>query len=370
MDEENVLRSINNIYLNGVRIAALTEEGTAAYFLTDQVDSVAHILDDNAHTLSRMQYEPYGDTYVQRGSQDFNPKFNSQELDKESGFYFYNARYYDASIARFTSADTIIDGAGDTQGWNRYAYVKGNPIGLKDPTGHEGGNFNNYPSSAWRLIGNLTREITKEERINAIRAEDDLSTGMGRMAAVSKTMLPGHVTDVFMQSYADHLEKDYGKLGKRLGIEGALAGVGVGLPYVSAAAVKAGKAAIPAVKAFLKNSSRSGIKISSQGGKVRQFEQEADKVYYRVFSGDKTKGDWLTSVKPKSSAWAQEGLSLPPGNKADFYQEVFVPKGTLLERSRAAAIPEWNRFRGGAEQFELLNGLPEGGYYGPAIPFK
>ncbi|WP_016751237.1 RHS repeat-associated core domain-containing protein, partial [Leptospira kirschneri] len=64
------------------------------------------------------------------------PKFNSQELDRESGFYFFNARFYDPGIARFTSADTIIDGEFDTQGWNRFSYVKGNPIGAKDPTGH------------------------------------------------------------------------------------------------------------------------------------------------------------------------------------------------------------------------------------------
>ncbi|WP_139356745.1 RHS repeat-associated core domain-containing protein, partial [Leptospira alexanderi] len=62
---------------------------------------------------------------------------NSQELDRESGFYFYNARFYDPAIARFTSADTIIDGEFDTQGWNRFSYVLNNPIAFKDPTGHE-----------------------------------------------------------------------------------------------------------------------------------------------------------------------------------------------------------------------------------------
>ncbi|UNE69113.1 RHS repeat-associated core domain-containing protein (plasmid) [Leptospira interrogans] len=138
IESENVISSVNNVYLNGVRIAALNEAGALAYYLTDQVDSVSTVLDDEGNTLSLMQYLPYGDTFVQRGDTNFSPKFNSQELDRESGFYFFNARFYDPGIARFTSADTLIDGELDTQGWNRFSYVKGNPIGAKDPTGHLG----------------------------------------------------------------------------------------------------------------------------------------------------------------------------------------------------------------------------------------
>ncbi|WP_279578145.1 RHS repeat domain-containing protein [Leptospira noguchii] len=136
IESENVITSVNNVYLNGVRIAALNEAGALAYYLTDQVDSVSTVLDDEGNTLSLMQYLPYGETFVQRGDLNFSPKFNSQELDRESGFYFFNARYYDPGIGRFTSADTIIDGEFDTQGWNRFSYVKGNPIGAKDPSGH------------------------------------------------------------------------------------------------------------------------------------------------------------------------------------------------------------------------------------------
>ncbi|WP_407936729.1 SpvB/TcaC N-terminal domain-containing protein [Leptospira santarosai] len=137
IESESVITSVNNVYLNGVRIAAMNEAGALAYYLTDQVDSVSHVLDDEGNTLSQMQYQPYGETFVQRGDLNFSPKYNSQELDRESGFYFYNARYYDPGIARFTSADTIIDGEFDTQGWNRFSYVKGNPIGAKDPSGHD-----------------------------------------------------------------------------------------------------------------------------------------------------------------------------------------------------------------------------------------
>uniref|UniRef100_UPI0009E3559E RHS repeat domain-containing protein n=1 Tax=Leptospira interrogans TaxID=173 RepID=UPI0009E3559E len=136
IESENVISSVNNVYLNGVRIAALNEAGALAYYLTDQVDSVSTVLDDEGNTLSLMQYLPYGETFVQRGDLNFSPKFNSQELDRESGFYFFNARYYDPGIARFTSADTLIPDEYNSQAWNRFAYVYNNPIGAKDPTGH------------------------------------------------------------------------------------------------------------------------------------------------------------------------------------------------------------------------------------------
>ncbi|WP_280525347.1 RHS repeat-associated core domain-containing protein, partial [Leptospira selangorensis] len=263
-EETNVLSSINNVYLNGVRIAALNEDGVTAYFLTDQVDSVAHVLDEGAHTLSRMQYEPYGETLVKRGTLDFAPKYNSQELDRETNFYFYNARYYDPQIARFTSADTLIDGARSTQGWNRFSYVAGNPIGSKDPTGHE--SLGPMPgTAAWRHLGPMLRGITKDEQINAIRAEDDLTTQSGKLSAISKMTPPGHVTDLFLQSYADVLEKDYKKLGTRLAVEGAVLGAGYAIPYASSAVAK--KITTKLIASNLIKAPTVGSRVFWSGGK-------------------------------------------------------------------------------------------------------
>jgi RHS repeat-associated protein len=87
-----------------------------------------------------MEYLPYGETWFQEdqaGVEGKNiPKYNSQELDKETGYYFYNARHYDPEIARFVTPDTVIDEQYSTQGWNRFAYCHGNPIVYRDPTGH------------------------------------------------------------------------------------------------------------------------------------------------------------------------------------------------------------------------------------------
>ncbi len=109
--------------------------------------------------------------------------------------------------------------------------------------------------------------------------------------------------------------------------------------------------------------------IPSAGGVIRQFEQVGEKTYYRVFSGDATKGAWLTAVKPKNSVWAQEALALPKINQATMIQEVLVPSGTLLERSRAIPVPEWGRLRGGAEQFKLLEAIPDTNF-GLGVPLR
>jgi RHS repeat-associated protein len=46
-----------------------------------------------------------------------------------------NGRVYDQVIGRFLSADPYIDGALNTQGWNRFSYVQNNPLSYTDPSG-------------------------------------------------------------------------------------------------------------------------------------------------------------------------------------------------------------------------------------------
>jgi RHS repeat-associated protein len=46
-----------------------------------------------------------------------------------------NGRVMDPLLGRFISADPNIDGVMDTQGWNRYSYVKNGPLSATDPSG-------------------------------------------------------------------------------------------------------------------------------------------------------------------------------------------------------------------------------------------
>ncbi|GAB4143412.1 MAG: hypothetical protein Tsb0016_12440 [Sphingomonadales bacterium] len=122
-------------------------------------------------------------------------------------------------------------------------------------------------------------------------------------------------------------------------------------------------AAVPIV-GTVANAARLGRR-ANEAAVVREFVTEADQVFFRVFSDNPT-GGFLTAVRPRSRAFAQEALALPSSNGATLIQEVVVPKGTKLRRSRAA--PLFGR-RGGAEQFQLLDELPANRFR-PGVPFQ
>lgn len=49
---------------------------------------------------------------------------------------FYNARWYDVYLNHFTQPDTIIPNPNNVLDWNRYSYVRYNPLKYTDPSGH------------------------------------------------------------------------------------------------------------------------------------------------------------------------------------------------------------------------------------------
>ncbi len=67
---------------------------------------------------------------------DYRYTGQRQESLGNNWIYDYGARFYDALIGRFLSADTIVPGAGNPQALNRYAYSHNNPLKYTDPSGH------------------------------------------------------------------------------------------------------------------------------------------------------------------------------------------------------------------------------------------
>ncbi len=62
--------------------------------------------------------------------------FTGKKLDEEAGLYYFGARYYDPSLGRFITADSLVQNPGNPQTLNRYSYCGNNPVNMIDPTGH------------------------------------------------------------------------------------------------------------------------------------------------------------------------------------------------------------------------------------------
>jgi RHS repeat-associated protein len=103
--------------------------------------------DVSGDSTGTIKYYPYGST--RSGSVSTDKKFTGQRLDG-TGLYYYNARYYDAGIGRFISADTVVPSPMNPQDFNRYSYALNNPLKYVDPSGHQAEDLNYYDSTlAW-----------------------------------------------------------------------------------------------------------------------------------------------------------------------------------------------------------------------------
>jgi RHS repeat-associated protein len=79
---------------------------------------------------------PYGESWYTAGSSSPDQfMFTTYARDSESGLDYALARFYDSGMGRFCSADPIQGRPDDPQSWNRYAYVRNNPVNITDPSG-------------------------------------------------------------------------------------------------------------------------------------------------------------------------------------------------------------------------------------------
>jgi RHS repeat-associated protein len=106
-----------------------------SYYHTDHLGSSSVITNESGELVERTKYYPYGSR--REGGEANKYYFTGQEFDRDTGLYYYGARYYHPVFATFTQADSIIPNPYDPQSLNRYAYTLNNPLKYVDPTGHD-----------------------------------------------------------------------------------------------------------------------------------------------------------------------------------------------------------------------------------------
>ncbi len=118
------------------KIDANPANDTKYWFHTDHLGSTGLLTKDDGTVIQETTYYPFGETRTNVGETNTHYLFTGQEFDPETGLYYYNARYYDPTLARFMSADTMIPYPFDPQSFSRYTYTRNNPIVYIDPSGH------------------------------------------------------------------------------------------------------------------------------------------------------------------------------------------------------------------------------------------
>ena len=135
------------------------------YLHYDSLGSVDTITNQQGSVVERMAYKPFGEQIdlTKLGKSITNRGYTGHEHIKGTDFIHMNARLYDPTIGRFLSADTVIQAPYDSQSYNRYSYVRNNPLKYTDPTGHS------WLSKAWKKV---KREYRRFERKVSAHADE------------------------------------------------------------------------------------------------------------------------------------------------------------------------------------------------------
>ena len=145
------------------------------WYHKDHLGSSTQISDRDANIIHHVEYMPSGEQFSEQRDSWATPyKFNSKELDAETGLYYYGARYYTPEIGIWLSVDPLSD---KYPSLSPFAYCANNPVMLVDPDGREikPTNFgdNEVASYYSSFVGGSNR---KAERVFAIKPNRDKGT--------------------------------------------------------------------------------------------------------------------------------------------------------------------------------------------------
>jgi RHS repeat-associated protein len=110
---------------------AMLRSGATSYYHADGLGSITSLINAAGSLAQTYTFDSFGKQTASSGSLTNPFQYTARELDSETSLYFYRARYYDPTIGRFISMDPI----GFKGGNNHYAFVKNNPLLLRDPKG-------------------------------------------------------------------------------------------------------------------------------------------------------------------------------------------------------------------------------------------
>ena len=127
--------TVTKYYFAGGQRVAMRTGSTLYYLLGDHLGSTAITTSATGTKVAELRYKAWGETRYTSGTTPTKYQFTGQYSNvADFGLMYYGARWYDGSLGRFSSADSVV-GSGP-QGYDRFTYVGNSPVNHTDPTGH------------------------------------------------------------------------------------------------------------------------------------------------------------------------------------------------------------------------------------------
>ncbi|MFL0799076.1 MAG: FG-GAP-like repeat-containing protein [Agarilytica sp.] len=159
-------------YIGGFAIITLEDRSAedsgnakTRYLHKDHIGSITAITDEGATVVEEFSFDPWGKRRAasldeleflhgpwaglttnqkhnlttlpnELASLVTNRGFTGHEQMDTVGLIHMNGRVYDAELGRFIQADPVLQAPTDLQSYNRYSYVRNNPLSLVDPSGY------------------------------------------------------------------------------------------------------------------------------------------------------------------------------------------------------------------------------------------
>ena len=117
-------------YVYGNEYISQNNGSSFSYYLDDEQGSIRYLTGSDGSIRNHYRYSAFGESITAEETVPNRLKYNAQMADELTGLYYLRARYYNASLGRFTQEDTIYN-----DGLNLYAYCNSNPVMYSDPSG-------------------------------------------------------------------------------------------------------------------------------------------------------------------------------------------------------------------------------------------
>jgi RHS repeat-associated protein len=280
------------VYLGSRKIAAVsTADSSIMFYQEDHLGGTNITTDINGLSKEVIEYDPYGkivrDDSTLPTANLAKSQFTGKKIDDETGLYYYGARYYDPSLGRFITPDTIVQSPANPQTLNRYSYCGNNPVNRIDPSGHSWKKFwkrwgswispIGYAASTgnWSQLAILAVTVAANFLLPGIGTLSNVYLNIGAHALVGAAQgaLVGGITSIIGGgSFGD---------GARLGaitggITGALQGIGGSIAKANAAR-----------NASVNAGSAPSTGVYKAGDLTREFNSMQADVFEKVSAADK-----------------------------------------------------------------------------------